>query len=317
MRLIVKKLSAALVVTAGLMAASAVSPAQSGASGRSAKLDPGTRTLTLHELGTIVWLENSDVAALREGVLEKIELRIGMPVKAGEPIGTLHKEVAELTVSKNALLANNVAAIKKAQAQRDVAAAKVARNKRLDERIKGAVSEEDMAKDEAEFKFADASLKEAQEQQAVNGAELELAKRILDEHTITAPFDGVIIKRMKDPGESVRANEAVVELGNLSRLGITAFVPLQYAYMVKEGQVVEIQPRLNTHGGEPLPIEKKRFRGKISFVDPQIQADIGEEVRIRAEFENPNLELRPGLKVHMTIFLGSDVAAATPGGNAR
>ena len=38
------------------------------------------------------------------------------------------------------------------------------------------------------------------------------------EHTIVAPFDGVIIKRMKNPGESVRANEAVVELGNLNKL---------------------------------------------------------------------------------------------------
>ena len=33
-----------------------------------------------------------------------------------------------------------------------------------------------------------------------------------------APFDGVVIKRMKNPGESVRANEAVVELGNLDKL---------------------------------------------------------------------------------------------------
>jgi multidrug efflux pump subunit AcrA (membrane-fusion protein) len=33
-------------------------------------------------------------------------------------------------------------------------------------------------------------------------------------------------------------------------------------------------------------------------------------VRIRAEFENPTGELRPGLLVQMTIFLNSEVAAA-------
>jgi RND family efflux transporter MFP subunit len=315
MRPLVKKTSLVLVVSAALTAASAVSPAQSGGSSRGAKLDATGQTLVLSEPGTIFWLERSEVAALREGVLEEIELQIGMPVKKGAPIGKLHREVAELTVKKNQLLADNVGAIKKAKAQREVAASKVARNNRLNARLPGAVSEEDMAKDEAEFKFADASLVEATEQQEVNKAELALAHQVLDEHTIRAPFDGIIIKRMKNPQESVRANEAVVELANLGKLGITAYVPLQYAYRVKEGQVVEIQPRLHVQSGEVMPIEKKRFRGKITFVDPQIQADIGEEVRIHAEFENPNLELRPGLRVQMTILLGNEVAAAAPGAN--
>ena len=73
----------------------------------------------------------------------------------------------------------------------------------------------------------------------------------------------------------------------LSKLSADAYVPLEFAFRVKEGQVVEIQPRI-THGrGEPLPIEKKRFRGKITFVDPQIQPVAETAVRIRAEFENP------------------------------
>ena len=76
---------------------------------------------------------------------------------------------------------------------------------------------------------------------------------------------------MKNPGESVRANEAVVQLGNLYKLCANAYVPLEYAFRVKEGQVVEIQPRITSGKGEPLAIEKKRFRGKITFVDPQIQ----------------------------------------------
>ena len=68
--------------------------------------------------------------------------------------------------------------------------------------------------------------------------------------------------------------------------------------------------------GEPLAIEKKRFRGKITFVDPQIQPVAETAVRIRAEFENPDGELRPGLMVQMTIFLNSEVAAAGPDGAA-
>ena len=65
-------------------------------------------------------------------------------------------------------------------------------------------------------------------------------------------------------------------------------------------------------GHDVVVVEKKRFRGKITFVDPEIQP-IGETaVRIRAEFENPGWELRPGLEGQMTIFLPADAAAAIP-----
>jgi multidrug efflux pump subunit AcrA (membrane-fusion protein) len=173
------------------------------------------------------------------------------------------------------------------------------------------VSAEDVAKAEGDLNVAEAQIKEARENRAIAGAELDLAKRTLDEHTILAPFPGLVLKRMKHPGESVRANEAVIELGDLSKLSADAYVPLEFAFRVKEGQVVEIQPRISTGRGEPLPIEKRRFRGKITFVDPQIQPVAETAVRIRAEFENPG-DLRPGLMVQMTIFMTPDVAAAEP-----
>ena len=173
------------------------------------------------------------------------------------------------------------------------------------------VSAEDVAKAEGDLKVAEAQIKEAQENRAIAGAELDLAKRTLEEHTILAPFEGLVLKRMKHPGESVRANEAVIELGDLSKLSADAYVPLDYAYRVKEGQVVEIQPRITSGHSEPLQIEKRRFRGKITFVDPQIQPVAETAVRIRAEFENPG-DLRPGLMVQMTIYLTGDVADAGP-----
>ncbi|MFI5455824.1 MAG: efflux RND transporter periplasmic adaptor subunit [Isosphaerales bacterium] len=210
-----------------------------------------------------------------------------------------------------------IAPEEKALAQKYVAAQVVARNSRLNARQKGMVSDEDVAKAEGELKVADAQVLEARENRGIAEAELDLAKRALVEHRIVAPFEGVVLKRMREPGESVRAHEAVIQLGDLSRLAAEAYVPLEHSYRVKEGQVVEIQPRLRQSGkGEPLPIEKKRFAGKITFVDPQLQP-IGENgVRIRAEFENPG-DLRPGLMVQMTIFLTKDVAAAGPDGDAR
>jgi RND family efflux transporter MFP subunit len=271
-------------------------------------------------------LLKSDVVALQKGVIETVEVREGMPVKKNGVIAVLHHEIAELTVRKNQLQAKQLAPLEKARAQKDVAASVVARNKRLNERTPGMVSAEDVAKAEGDLKVAAAQIKEALEATGIAEAELALAERTLAEHTIVAPFDGIVLKRMKNPGESVAAQEAVVLLADLTKLSAEAYVPLEYSYRVREGQVVEVQPRIMTGKGEPLPIEKKRFRGKVAFVDPQIQYSVGatvksdkEEgeraVRIRAVIDNPDLELRPGLWVKMTIFLNSDAAATNPGAN--
>ena len=268
--------------------------------------------LVLDELATIDWIEKSDVAALREGVIDKVELKMGMPVLEKGLIGTLHKEAAELTVAKNKVLAESVGAIEKGKAQKKVAASIVARNDRLNARQPGLVSSEEVAKAEGDLEVADAMTKEALEQREAARAELKLAEQILEEHTIRAPFEGIVIKRWKNPGESVRANEAVVQIGKLSKLCANAYVPLDYAFRVKEGQEVVVQPRIISNRGEPLPIEKKKFRGKITFVDPQIQAIAETAVRIRAEFDNPGFDLRPGLKVQMTIYLNADVASRVP-----
>lgn len=306
----------AAAVAVGMLATLTVAAfAQSGPD-EGGRPDAAVSTLVLSDSGTIDWIEKSSVAALREGVIEKMELGLGDVVLKGKPIGYLHREVAELTVAKNQVMADSRGAIEKAEAAKEVALSVVARNKRLNDHRPGMVSAEDMAKAEGELKVAVAQKKEAEETVAVNRAELDLAKQIFKEHTIVAPFDGVVIKRMKHPGESVRANEAVVEIGNLTRLCANAYVPVKHALKVKEGQVVEIRPKLdNLDGGSEL--ENMKIRGRITFVDPQIQA-IGETARrIKVEFDNPELRMIPGLKVQMTIYLNSDVASRIPPPAAR
>src|SRR4051812_22306581 len=177
-------MSAAKTVTAlamGLMTTLSVATFAQNGQDQSAGNVP---TLVLDELATIDWIEKSDVAALREGVIDKMELKIGMPVLENGLIGTLHKEAAELTVAKAKIMASNVAAIEKGQAQAEVARSVCARNKRLNERTPGMVSAEEVAKAEGEFKVAVAMTNEAKEQVAVNSADLALAVQALKEHTI-------------------------------------------------------------------------------------------------------------------------------------
>jgi RND family efflux transporter MFP subunit len=307
----------AIALATGLLTLLSVASFAGSGQEAPAPANPVVTTLVLDELATVDWIEKSSVAAMREGVIDRMELRLGDPAFKGKPIGYLHGETAKLTVAKAKVQAEMTGAVEKGQAAAEVAASKVARDHRLNARIPGTVSAEDFAKDEGEFKVAVAQTKEAEEQQAVAKAELDLAKQALEEHTIVSPFDGVVIKRMKHPGESVRANEAVVEVGKLSRLCANAYVPLKHAFKVKEGQIVEIRPKVDAGEGGKEEIESLKFRGRITFVDPQIQAVAETARRIRAEFENPDFKLMPGLKVQMTIYLTNDVASRIPQPGAR
>jgi len=252
---------------------------------------------------TVEWIEFSAVAALIDGNVERMELEIGKTVEKNGVIGHLFQRKAQLTVRKAQLAAESTGAIEKAIAQKDQAVAVVARNERMVRTNPTYVSKEDQEKAIAEFQITKALIKEAKENQALAAAELDLAKNQLDEHTIKAPFAGVITKRLKHPGESVRANEPVVELGNLDKLRVFAFIPLEAAYRVSEGTVVEFQPRIPDKRGGPLPIEQKKFRGVVSFVDPQIQSINETTVRIYADIKNESHELRPGLKGTLTVPL--------------
>lgn len=262
--------------------------------------------ILVREDATIDWYQQSNVSALRPGVIDKIELRIGKEVgRAGDEIGRLHSETAELAVKEAEIQAKGEGELQKAEAQVKMAAAVVNRNEALNKKIASSVSREEVQKAEAEFLVAKAGRVVAQDTQALAQAKLASARQALEEHIIRAPFAGMIIEEFKHEGESVQANDPVARIGNLDKVRVWTYVPVDYAYRVTLGTQIEIQPRLNPGVGRTgrHPIEQKKFRGVVTFVDPALQA-IGEDgVRVYAEIDNPDHELRPGLKATMTFYL--------------
>jgi RND family efflux transporter MFP subunit len=270
---------------------------------------PNASETLLIDNATFEFIEKSDVSPLTEGVIEKLELEIGKTVKKGGEIGSLYKKKAELMVKKAKTAAASVGPLRKAEAQRDQALTVVARNRRLLSTSRSFVSREDADKAEADLLVTEAMIQEAKENQAVATADLELAENTLSEHTIHAPFTGVIMKRLKNPGESVKSNEPVIELGNLDKLRVFAFVPLESSFRLSEGSEVEFQLTVRGRRGGAMAIEQKKFRGVVSFIDPQIQPEVETEVRIYADFNNESHELKPGMKGTLTLFLNPPGAA--------
>ena len=298
-----------LAFLAGSLAVVATLGTTSSLTAQAPRPQADPQILVLDEEVRLDWIEKSNVAALRQGVINEMELRIGMDVQKGGLIGSLHAEMADLTVKKAQLVAKSLGPLNKAKAQKSLALAVVAINDRLNRRIPGSVSFEDQEKAKAELNVAEAMTVEATEKIDQDRAELALAERTLEEHKIVAPFDGKVLEVHKHPGESVQANEAVVTMGNLDKIRAWTYIPTEYAFRVKEGQIVEIEPKLAGFGAAAAN-RQKRYRGKITFVDVEIQP-VGEStVRVYAELDNKDHELRPGFRATMSIFLNKDEAPA-------
>ena len=92
-----KKVAALAVGFAALLSFATLAPTLSAQNTKAM-----AETLVVED-ASIDWIERSNVAALREGVIDRMELQIGMPVAKGKPIGYLHREIAELTVQRQRL----------------------------------------------------------------------------------------------------------------------------------------------------------------------------------------------------------------------
>lgn len=261
--------------------------------------------------GQIDWVEKSDVSALKEGVIKHIEFSPGRVVKKGDEIGYLHDKMAELTEAKAKRAAANEGDMMKAKAQTELARSENAKILRLNKRNPGVVSQSEKEKSDAEVLVAEAMVQIAKEGKALAEADYALAVQARKEHHILAPFDGVITDRMKNPGESVRANEPVVRLGRTNKLRFVGWIPLETAYRIKGNEVIDVRPVID---GSDLAIEQQRFRGKVTDVSHEVNAVRTTEVRILGEIENPanpehpELELRQGMKAEMTIYLDPPAA---------
>jgi membrane fusion protein (multidrug efflux system) len=124
-------------------------------------------------------------------------------------------------------------------------------------------------------------------------ASLERTETLLGFAKITAPFSGVITKRMVDPGAfiptatsgSVAQNAAIVALSDFNRVRVQVAVPELEASLVNTDQPVKL-----TVDGLP----GRTFDGKVTRFSYALD-EATKTMLAEIELPNPKLELRPGM----------------------
>lgn len=196
-------------------------------------------------------------ASLRE-VITSIAVEEGDRITKGQIIVNLEAEKESLAVERLALMLE--------KARFDAAAAK-----RLYE--SNVSSKDDMLAKETEQKRID--------------AELKIAKAEVAERAVHAPIDGVVVQRMREPGEAVNEAEPIMQVMDTDKLLVLFYLETPLLTSIKLGQEAEVVfPEVSP------PVKRK---GTIQFIDPAIDPRSG-LFRVRVLLENKDAAARPGMK---------------------
>jgi RND family efflux transporter MFP subunit len=129
----------------------------------------------------------------------------------------------------------------------------------------------------------------------VEQAEVELrqAEAVLEDHSIEAPFTGIVGISHVEVGDRVTSSTALVNLDNRSRLVVEFDMPEVYLPRLEIGRALEVR----TPG-----FRRRTFEGHIAGIDSRVDPR-KRTVVVRAEVDNGDDLLRPGMSFSIDLVL--------------
>ena len=176
----------------------------------------------LNASGYITARQIATVSSQITGLITEVRIEEGMVVEAGQVLARLDDELASVDLEfARAQLASQHAVVASVQANFEEAERALERAERL--RPRGLVSEAELTETEARLDALTADLERARADIAVLELEVERQSERLEDHTITAPFAGVVTVKNAQTGEIVSPGSAG---GGFTRTGICTIVDM-------------------------------------------------------------------------------------------
>jgi membrane fusion protein, copper/silver efflux system len=116
-------------------------------------------------------------------------------------------------------------------------------------------------------------------------AELEKTRQPQRTLRVNAPIDGVVVEKMAVRGQMVDAGMKLYRLADLGIVWVQSQIYEQDLALLKLGQEAEVSLSY-------LP--DRKFRGRITYIYPTVDEKT-RTARVRMEFHNPGLFLKPGM----------------------
>ena len=250
----------------------------------------------LNASGYITARRIATVSAEIMGRIVSVDVEEGMQVQADQVLATLDDKVARVD------LALAKAAVQARQAERQSLQADLGEARRVLKRVKQLdgkqhSSEAQLTRAQADVDKLTGALANADAQWRIAQLQVERQQEMLDDHTITAPFAGIITEKNAQPGEIVSPSSAG---GGFTRTGICTLVDmgsLEIEVDVNEafiGRVFSGQSviaNLDAYPDWDVPASV------IAIIPTADRAKATVSVRIRIEQKDPRILPDMGVKV--------------------
>jgi HlyD family secretion protein len=233
----------------------------------------GTGTLETHYKATI--------SPKISGLITEVSVDQGDHVKSGQALVKLDdRDFKRQVEGAEAGVAVAEAAVKRQEADRARAGAVLEQARRYLDRLdatgSGAVSQVDrdrateaLAVAQAGIASADAVIVEGRKQLVAAERTVEFQRTRLSDTTITAPCDGLIVRRDRDPGNVVVPGSSILSLISLSEIWVSAWVDETEMAGLKPGQTARVVFRsepTHSYKGEVARLGREADRETREFV---------------------------------------------------
>lgn len=269
----------------------------------------------------ITLIDDQPVPAADAGVLTILKVTKGSRVTEGQEIGLIDDAEARAVLEIRRLEYDT--AQKTADSDIDIRHAKMASQvakqaylflEAANKGVRGTVTAIDILRAQLEWERSKLAIEQAMEQNIeakltaiAKNAEVGAAQVALDRRTLRAPFDGVVVKVVKEPGEWVAPGDPVVEVVGIKRLRVVGSLNAgEWAPADIEGRKVTVEVTLPRG-------EKVTVHGRITFVSPVVKSrELPVSADIETQAKGGQLLVRAGLPAAMTIHVSQPVAASAP-----
>ncbi len=225
-------------------------------------------------------IEPNQVVEIRsavEGVIEKVRVRRGDKVKAGQILVELESNAERSATEMARYRSRMEGRIASAKNRLDYATKKFDRQDALQKQHFVSAQLRDEAA--AEHRIAESELKDAVENQELARHDYRHNLDLLERRTLRSPFNGVVVDRMLNPGDLAEAGtgrKAILKLAEVEPLRVEVVLPLDAYGKLRVGGNADVMP--DGLGG--------RYPAKITVVDSVFDS-ASATFGVRLELPNP------------------------------
>ena len=246
--------------------------------------------------GTLQAVRTVTVGTQVSGIVQELYADFNSIVKKGQIVARLDPSILETQVETAAAnLTNANANLERQRVTVADAQTKLARARELAARQ--LINKVEVENAEVTVKQAEAQLKSTQSSIVQAAAAVNKARVDLNHTVITAPIDGIVIKRSVDKGQTVAASMSAPELfiiaADLTQMQVNASIDESDVGRMRPGQVVTF--RVDAYPNET-------FRGSVNQVrlNPVTVQNVVTYSTV-IDVPNPELKLKPGMTAQVTI----------------